>query len=71
MPEVAVTTVRIPKDLQKEFSELPSKNWLNFSDFTREAIREKLNRERLRALRGIEEREEPGPLRPPREKPSS
>ena len=68
MPED--TGVRIPLELKRRFDRLP-KNWLNFADFCREAIREKLNRERLLASKGIVEREEPGPLRPSEKKPSS
>ena len=67
----AVTTIRVPKSLQGRYDDLPKKYWLNFPDFCREAIREKLTREELRDLREIVEREEPGPLRSSQEKPSS
>ena len=67
----AVTTIRVPKSLQGRYDDFPKKYWLNFPDFCREAIREKLTREELRDLREIVEREEPGPLRSSQEKPSS
>jgi len=46
-------------------------SYKNPSEFVHEAVREKLTQEELRESRGIEEREEPGPLRSSREKPSS
>ena len=71
-PDDDATTVRVPIALRRIFDELKNRNnWLNFADFSREAIREKLTRENLLALREIEEREEPGPLRSSQGKPSS
>ena len=72
MSEDKATTVRVPVLLKEEFEAMPNKRrWLSFPDFCREAIREKLTREKLRDLREIVEREEPGPLRPSQEKPPS
>ena len=38
------TTISVPKELKTKFEKLP-KNWLNFANFCREAIREKLTQE--------------------------
>ena len=47
--EEKATTVRVPVLLKDEFERLPSRNrWLNFADFCREAIREKLEQEERR-----------------------
>ena len=64
------TGVRIPIELKQRYEKLP-KHWLNFADFSREAIRLHLQEQEARALHGIEEREEPGPLRSSSKKPSS
>ena len=49
------TTVSIPKELKTRFDRLP-KNWLNFADFCREAIRDKLTQEE-RLLKWVPEGE--------------
>ena len=64
------TTVRLPKEIKRRFEKLP-RNWVNFADFVREAVRLYLQDQEARALHEIEEREEPGPLRPSSEKPPS
>ena len=47
MSEYKATTVRVPQLLKEEFEAMPNKRrWLNFADFSREAIREKLTQER-------------------------
>ena len=49
-PDDEVTTVRVPIALRKIFDTLNSRPmWLNFADFCREAIREKLTQEQRKA----------------------
>ena len=52
-PDDDATTVRVPIALRRIFDELRNRNnWLNFADFSREAIREKLTQEqRLQSWR--------------------
>ena len=46
-PNDDATTVRVPIALRRIFDNLTSRNkWLNFADFSREAIREKLTQEK-------------------------
>ena len=50
MSEDKATSVRAPHLLKVEFENLSNKNrWLNFADFCREAIREKLTQEQRKA----------------------
>ena len=66
------TTATVYGDMVRRMKAL--NNWAsykNVGEFVHEAIREKLTREKLRDLREIVEREEPGPLRSSQEKPSS
>ena len=55
-PDDDATTVRVPIALRRIFDGLTSHNkWLNFADFSREAIREKLTQEkRLQSWRDDE-----------------
>ena len=47
MTEYKATTVRVPQLLKEEFEAMPNRGrWLNFADFSREAIREKLTQEK-------------------------
>ena len=50
MTEDKATSVRVPHLLKEEFETLPTqKKWLNFADFCREAVREKLTQEQRKA----------------------
>jgi hypothetical protein len=58
--------VRLSRTLEDDFDALPHKDqWLptGFPEFVRDAVREKLDREKVKAQLGIVEREEPGPHR--------
>ena len=63
----AVTTIRVPKSLQGRYNDLPKKYWLNFPDFCREAIREKLTQEERLRTWVVEDATEDGPPCTPRE----
>ena len=60
------TGVRIPLELKHRFERLP-RNWVNFADFCREAIREKLTQEERLRTWVVEDATEDGPPRTRRE----
>jgi len=62
MTDDDVTTVRVPIALRRIFDELTGRNkWLNFADFSREAIREKLTQEQRKSSWVVEAPEEDDP----------
>lgn len=55
MTDDDVTTVRVPIALRRIFDKLDGRNkWLNFADFSREAIREKITQEQRKASWAVE-----------------
>ena len=67
MPTRSETTISVPKELKARFERLPKKSWLNFADFCREAIREKLTQEKRLQTWVVEDATEDGPPRTRRE----
>jgi hypothetical protein len=57
--ETPTVQVRLPLSLRDAYDGLPSKKWMTFAEFVRHATVLLLEREELRAARGIVEREEP------------